>query len=156
MNALIESLNHWGGQFVNFAWPMLWQSSLLIAVVFTLDLLLARKIRAAVRYALWLAVLVKLLLPPALALPTGAAWWLVHAKLPAPALIAKKFTVTDDAGRRHAACAHAKINRRRLDVAWRVSREHWIVAVAGVALVAGFANRSPSDRSLECAGVRAL
>ncbi len=96
MNCAIETLNHWGGQFLNLAWPMLWQSSLLIVFVFALDFLLARKIRASVRYALWLAVLVKLLLPPALALPTGAAWWLFPAKpaLKAPAV--KHFVVTYD------------------------------------------------------------
>jgi beta-lactamase regulating signal transducer with metallopeptidase domain len=95
MSSSIETLNHWGDQVLNFAWPMFWQSSLLIALVFALDLLLARKIRAAVRYALWLAVLVKLLLPPALALPTGAAWWLfpVHQT---PVASAPKYTVTYD------------------------------------------------------------
>jgi beta-lactamase regulating signal transducer with metallopeptidase domain len=94
MNSLIENLNQWGGQFLGFAWPMLWQSSLLIALVLALDFLLARKIRAAVRYALWLAVLVKLLLPPALALPTGAAWWLIPAPPVAKTPAMKKFTVT--------------------------------------------------------------
>ncbi len=96
MNSLIENLNQWGATFLTFAWPMLWQSSLLIGLVFALDLMLARKIRAAVRYALWLAVLVKLLLPPTLALPTGAAWWLSQnqpeIKIPA----AKNFTVSYD------------------------------------------------------------
>ncbi len=80
MNSFIENLNQWGGQFLNFAWPMLWQSSLLMAVVFALDFLIWRKIRASIRYALWLVVLVKLCLPPTLALPTSAAWWLFQAK----------------------------------------------------------------------------
>src|ERR1035438_7117464 len=77
MTSFIETLNHWGDQFLNFAWPMLWQSSLLIAIIFVLDVALRRKIRAAIRYALWLMVLVKLLLPPSLALPTSFAWWLL-------------------------------------------------------------------------------
>ncbi|HEY3763101.1 MAG TPA: M56 family metallopeptidase [Verrucomicrobiae bacterium] len=72
---------------------MLWQSSLLIALVFALDLLLAHKLRAAVRYALWFAVLMKLLLPPTLALPTGAAWWLIQNK-PIAEIPPVKFTVT--------------------------------------------------------------
>jgi beta-lactamase regulating signal transducer with metallopeptidase domain len=55
---------------------MLWQSSLLIALVLALDLLVGNRVRAAVRYALWLIVLLKLLLPPSLALPSGLAWWL--------------------------------------------------------------------------------
>jgi beta-lactamase regulating signal transducer with metallopeptidase domain len=82
MSTFIEVLNHWGENFLSFAWPMLWQSSLLIAVVFAFDALFARRLRAAVRYALWLAVLVKLLLPPVLALPTSAVWWLWPAKPP--------------------------------------------------------------------------
>lgn len=78
----IETLNQWAGNGLGFAWPMFWQSSLLIAVLFAADILLARAVRAAVRHGLWLVVLVKLLLPPALALPTGVAWWLWPAKPP--------------------------------------------------------------------------
>ena len=94
MAPLIEFLNDWGDRLLTFAVPMLWQSSLLIIVVGALDYLLARKIRAAVRHALWLVVLVKLLLPPALALPTGAAWWLSRSKpaIKVPAI--PKTTVT--------------------------------------------------------------
>ncbi|HTR43995.1 MAG TPA: M56 family metallopeptidase [Pseudomonadales bacterium] len=93
MNTCIEHLNLWGESFLGFAWPMLWQSSLLILVVFVLDYLLARRVRAAIRHALWLVVLVKLLLPPALALPTGAVWWLWPAK-PALTPVIKTETVT--------------------------------------------------------------
>jgi beta-lactamase regulating signal transducer with metallopeptidase domain len=76
MNAFIATLNRFGGNALHFAWPMLWQSSVLIAVLFVADFALRRHVRAAVRYALWLVLLVKLLLPPSLALPTSAAWWL--------------------------------------------------------------------------------
>jgi beta-lactamase regulating signal transducer with metallopeptidase domain/type II secretory pathway component GspD/PulD (secretin) len=76
MNSLIETLNQWGGNFLGFAWPMFWQSSLLIAILFAFDFLFRRKIRAFVRYAFWLVVLVKLCVPPTLALPTSPAWWL--------------------------------------------------------------------------------
>jgi beta-lactamase regulating signal transducer with metallopeptidase domain len=62
-------LNHW-------FWPMLWQSSLLIGVLFLIDFGFRRKLRPVLRYALWLVLLVKLVLPPSLALPTGVAWWL--------------------------------------------------------------------------------
>src|SRR5215469_12476991 len=91
----ILTLNRWAENFLGFAWPMLWQSSLLIVVVFALDLLLARRVRAAIRHALWVVVLVKLLLPPALALPTGVAWWLWPSK-PALTPIVKTETVTFD------------------------------------------------------------
>src|SRR6266480_357367 len=82
MNSLIETLNHWGGRIPGFAWPMLWQSSVLIAALFVFDLAARRKVRASVRYALWLVVLVKLLLPPTLALPTSLAWWVRPAAPP--------------------------------------------------------------------------
>jgi beta-lactamase regulating signal transducer with metallopeptidase domain len=94
MNSFIETLNQWGETFLSFAWPMFWQSSLLIALVFGLDLLLAKKIRASIRYALWLAVLVKLLLPPTLALPTSAAWWLFQRQPAVAAPVAKKYVIT--------------------------------------------------------------
>jgi beta-lactamase regulating signal transducer with metallopeptidase domain len=94
MNSFVETLNQWGGNYLNFAWPMLWQSSLLIAALFAVDILFRRKIRASIRYALWLVVLVKLCLPPALALPTSPAWW-VH-KTPPPAIQSTRYTVTYD------------------------------------------------------------
>jgi beta-lactamase regulating signal transducer with metallopeptidase domain/type II secretory pathway component GspD/PulD (secretin) len=81
MTSLIETLNRWGGRIPDFAWPMLWQSSVLIAVLFVFDFVARRKVRASIRYALWLVVLVKLLLPPTLALPTSLAWWV---RPPAP------------------------------------------------------------------------
>ena len=76
MNSLVEILNQWGGNFLNFAWPMLWQSSLLIAALFAVEFLFRRRLRASIRYALWLVVLVKLCVPPTLALPTSPVWWL--------------------------------------------------------------------------------
>ncbi len=83
MTTFIETLNHSGDQFLKLAWPVLWQSSLLIAVIFVLEIALRRKVRAAIRYALWLMVLVKLLLPPTLALPTSPTWW-IHPAVPPP------------------------------------------------------------------------
>jgi type II secretory pathway component GspD/PulD (secretin)/beta-lactamase regulating signal transducer with metallopeptidase domain len=94
MTTFIETLNHSGDYFLKFAWPMLWQSSLLIAIIFVLEFGLRRKIRAAIRYALWLTVLVKLLLPTSLALPTSPAWW-IHPSIPPPAKAPPvSFTVT--------------------------------------------------------------
>ena len=99
MNSFIETLNQCGGNFLSFAWPMLWQSSLLIVVLLAFDFLFRRKLRASIRYALWLVVLVKLCVPPALALPTSPAWWL-H-KTPPPVVAkpeAPHYTVTYDNG----------------------------------------------------------
>jgi type II secretory pathway component GspD/PulD (secretin)/beta-lactamase regulating signal transducer with metallopeptidase domain len=94
MNTLIEALNAWADHALRFAWPMLWQSSLLIAFLFVLELLLKRKVRSAVRYALWLVVLVKLLLPPSLAFPTSAGWWLRPAIAAPASLRPTSVTVT--------------------------------------------------------------
>jgi len=74
--AVIERLNLWGEHFARICWPLFWQSSILIAGMFLLDLLFRRKLRPSVRHALWLVVLIKLLLPPSLAFPTGLGWWL--------------------------------------------------------------------------------
>lgn len=76
MNSLFESLNLWGARSLHSALSMLLQSSLLIVVLLLLDLALERYARAVVRYGLWLLVLVKLVLPPSLALPTGIGYWL--------------------------------------------------------------------------------
>ena len=76
MNAIIESLNSAGLWFVKFALPMLIQSSLLITVVLFLDLGLRKKVRAVVRYCLWMLILVKLVLPVTLAAPTGIGYWI--------------------------------------------------------------------------------
>jgi beta-lactamase regulating signal transducer with metallopeptidase domain len=96
MDYFIESSNQWGVNFLNFAWPMLWQSSLLIVAVFVFDFLFRRKLRASIRYALWLVVLVKLCVPPTLALPTSPAWWLHKTQSPIAAKAKPHYTVTYD------------------------------------------------------------
>ncbi|MCW5559990.1 MAG: hypothetical protein KIT22_19405, partial [Verrucomicrobiae bacterium] len=69
LNDLGASAGHWGR-------IMLLQSALLVVLLLVVDGLLGRRLRSAVRYALWLLVLVKLLLPPSFLLPTGAGFWL--------------------------------------------------------------------------------
>ncbi len=75
MSFVVGHLNNFGTWAVAFAWPMLWQSSLVIGVMLLGDWTVGRKLRPAVRYLLWLVVLAKLVLPPSLALPTSVAWW---------------------------------------------------------------------------------
>jgi beta-lactamase regulating signal transducer with metallopeptidase domain len=75
MNALIATLNQWGASFLHGAGAMLWQSSLLAVVILLVDFGLRQRVRASVRHGLWLVLLVKLILPPAFALPTSPAWW---------------------------------------------------------------------------------
>lgn len=67
----IVTLNRIGQAFVDFASPMLIQSSVLILILLAVDLAIRRRVRAVVRYCLWMLVLVKLVLPTSLALPTG-------------------------------------------------------------------------------------
>jgi len=98
MNSFIETLNQCGGNFLSFAWPMLWQSSLLIVALLAFDFLFRRKLRASIRYALWLVVLVKLCVPPTLALPTSPAWWLQKTPPPIAAKAEPHYTVTYDNG----------------------------------------------------------
>jgi ankyrin repeat protein len=85
MEKIISYLNSAGNYFVDFAWPMLIQSSILIIILLGLDLVLRRKVRAVVRYGIWMLVLVKLVLPPSLTSPTGLGYW-VADRLPEVAI----------------------------------------------------------------------
>lgn len=71
-----ETLNALSGRMAEFGWQVLWQSSLLIVALWLLDCLLKLRVRASVRYALWLLVLLKLLLPPSFSAPSSLAWWI--------------------------------------------------------------------------------
>jgi len=81
MGELVNLLNTAGGAFVAFAAHMLIQSSVLIALLAILDLVLRKRVKAVVRYWIWLLVLAKLVLPPSFSSPTGVAYW-VGGKLP--------------------------------------------------------------------------
>ena len=63
MSSFVENLNLWGDQFLHLSALLLWQSSLLITIILALDFLFRRKLRPAVRYALWLVVLAFLVIP---------------------------------------------------------------------------------------------
>jgi beta-lactamase regulating signal transducer with metallopeptidase domain len=76
MSTLIQALNTVAGSWSALALPLLIQSSLVILILLLLERALRRHVRAAVRYGLLLLVLVKLMLPPGLTLPTGPAYWL--------------------------------------------------------------------------------
>ena len=68
---MIETLNNIAGKW--FAWELaiLWQVAVLIAIVWVIDLLIKKWAWPQMRYALWLLVLVKLVLPPTLVSPTS-------------------------------------------------------------------------------------
>ncbi|MCF7957389.1 MAG: carboxypeptidase regulatory-like domain-containing protein [Phycisphaerae bacterium] len=81
----LSLFNDFSINFIQFSWIMLIQSSLLILILVVLDTLLRKKVRAVVRYGLWMLLLVKLVLPVGLALPYGPAYWLADL-LPQPAI----------------------------------------------------------------------
>ena len=66
LDRLIRALNEWGAAHWAFAVEMSLQVGLVVAILGGLDLLLLRRGRAALRYALWSLVLAKLLLPVSL------------------------------------------------------------------------------------------
>jgi parallel beta-helix repeat protein len=68
---MIEQLNSIAQSWWSWMWPMFWQVSVLILLIGTVDLLLQKRIWPQVRYAIWLLVLIKLILPPSLSLPTS-------------------------------------------------------------------------------------
>ncbi|MHC4707515.1 MAG: M56 family metallopeptidase [Planctomycetota bacterium] len=75
MDAIIERLNSAGAAFLEFAVPMLVQSSLLIFILLLVDLALRKKVRAVFRYWIWLLVLAKLVLPSSLSSPMSLGYF---------------------------------------------------------------------------------
>lgn len=68
---MIEQINTIAEGWLNWMWPMFWQVSALIVFVGAVDLLLRKRVWPQVRYALWLLILVKLILPPTFSLSTS-------------------------------------------------------------------------------------
>ncbi len=68
---MIEQLNSLAQIWWNWMWPMFWQVGALVAFVSSIDLLLRRYIWPQIRYALWLLILVKLMIPPTFSLSTS-------------------------------------------------------------------------------------
>jgi beta-lactamase regulating signal transducer with metallopeptidase domain len=79
MLSFVELINDCGRMFIDSMGLMLIQSSILIAILFVLDLLLRRHIRAVFRYCLWILILIKLVLPSNLSMPFSMGYWLANA-----------------------------------------------------------------------------
>ena len=94
MTPVGDLLQYWAPHFASYAGAMLMQSSLVILLLLAADVLLRHRVRPAVRYAIWMLALVKLLLPPTLTSPTSPTYWL-SAQLRAVAVTAA--CVTRDA-----------------------------------------------------------
>ena len=75
INSWLTTLNGIGGAFWNYAAGMFVQSGILIVLLLVVDFLLRKRVRATLRYWIWMLVFVKLVLPPTLCLPTGIGYW---------------------------------------------------------------------------------
>lgn len=75
MNTIFETFNSMGIRFVDFAVPMLVQSSILILILLLADVLLRKKVRAVFRYWIWMVVLLKLVMPTSLSSPVSLGRW---------------------------------------------------------------------------------
>lgn len=76
LNSVIELLNRWGELHWSFAAAMFLQVSILIVVLLCLDFAVLRRLRASIRYSLWMLVLVKLMLPVSLHTPMSISRWM--------------------------------------------------------------------------------
>jgi len=63
MSEMLEFINSIGKAFVEFAWPLFIRSSALMAILLLAELLLRKKVRAAIRYWMWMLVPIQLLVP---------------------------------------------------------------------------------------------
>jgi beta-lactamase regulating signal transducer with metallopeptidase domain/lipoprotein-anchoring transpeptidase ErfK/SrfK len=68
---MIAILNDIAQNWFDWQWAMLWQTTVLICIVALLDRLIRKWAWPQLRYALWLLVLVKLVLPPSLTSPVS-------------------------------------------------------------------------------------
>ncbi|MGE5295823.1 MAG: M56 family metallopeptidase [Solirubrobacterales bacterium] len=71
-------LNSVANAWLDWQWPMLWQTAVLIGIVAMIDRLIRKRAWPQLRYMLWLLVFVKLVLPPGLTSP-----WSVTSQVPA-------------------------------------------------------------------------
>jgi beta-lactamase regulating signal transducer with metallopeptidase domain len=81
LNLCITLANRCGDAWWNFTSLMFLQVTVLVAVLFCLDLVLRHKVRAVVRYWIWLLVLAKLVLPTSARTPASVAYWLPPSQI---------------------------------------------------------------------------
>jgi beta-lactamase regulating signal transducer with metallopeptidase domain len=63
MSGIPEHINLIGKTFAEFAWPLLIRSSVLMLILLLAELLLRNRVRAALRYWMWMLVPMQLILP---------------------------------------------------------------------------------------------
>jgi beta-lactamase regulating signal transducer with metallopeptidase domain len=74
MNTFIGVLNKTGETFFQHGLTMLLQFGLLACLLFLVDMAIRKRAKASLRYCLWCLLLVKLVLPTTLSLPTGIGY----------------------------------------------------------------------------------
>jgi len=73
---MIPLLNELGATATRTGMTLMIQSGALVVLLLVTEFMLARRMRPALRCALWLLIIARLLLPPALKSPTGIGYWL--------------------------------------------------------------------------------
>ena len=84
--------NSLGKAFCDHAGSTFVQLALLVMLLLALDMLLRKRVRAVFRYCVWLLVLLKLVLPPTLSLPTGIGYW-VGDRLPVATAVSERLSL---------------------------------------------------------------
>ncbi len=74
MGTIISVLNKSGAVFCQHGLTMLVQFGLLVSLLFLADIAIRKRAKASLRYCLWCLLLVKLVLPTTLSLPTGIGY----------------------------------------------------------------------------------
>jgi beta-lactamase regulating signal transducer with metallopeptidase domain len=73
---MLQFLQDAGHATLNVVLSSVVQAAALAVLIGAIDLAVGRRLRASLRQALWLLVVLKLILPPSLELPTSAAYWI--------------------------------------------------------------------------------
>jgi len=68
---MISTINTIADKWFTYQFEMFWQVGLLILIVWTIDLLIKKWAWPQLRYAMWLLILVKLIMPPSISSPTS-------------------------------------------------------------------------------------
>jgi beta-lactamase regulating signal transducer with metallopeptidase domain len=73
---MLQLLQDAGHATLNVVLSAVVQAAALALLIGAIDLAIGRRLRASLRQALWLLVVLKLIVPPSLELPTSAAYWI--------------------------------------------------------------------------------
>ena len=93
INDFLTALNTLGRGFCDYAWSMFVQSGVLIILLLVVDLLIRKRVRATMRYWIWMLVFIKLILPPSLSLPTGIGYWRSELSTAKPPIQIQEVTI---------------------------------------------------------------